>query len=249
MKCGLSTLGGLLFSMLCATALAGPAAAAPTTVYFDGPFIGGEHKGLAAGSLPGGVPILDIDVYTVTGSLAVTNQSADGTNIGPGPAPNQVTSEWVVDNLYGSFPGQVYLLFATALNDPDAPFTTTYNTDFTDEMNEAHDRAGLVIDPATGWVVVQTEDALNNPFYYLGVPLSFGNAGADCGGVTLLASEACVDVTYFLENPDAQVFSGGAQDVLVLPQLGILMAVVPEPGTGLLLSLGLIGLAAHRRRG
>ena len=74
MKCGIPTWGGtLLFALL--LALASPAWASPTTIFFDGPFVNGEHKGLAAGSLPGGVPILDIDVFSVTGSLDVVNQS------------------------------------------------------------------------------------------------------------------------------------------------------------------------------
>ena len=104
-----------------------------------------------------------------------------------------------------------------------------------------------MIDPVTGWVIVQSEDAQSSPYYYVGIPLDFSNLGGDCGGVMLVASQACVDVTYFLEDPDNQVFANGAQDVLVLPELQILMAVVPEPGTGLLLGLGLIGLAAKRR--
>jgi hypothetical protein len=239
MKCGLSIVRRIARGRrlawapaLLLLALAAPASSAPVTVFFDGPFIGGEHKGLDAGSLPAGVPVLDIDVFTVTGSLDVVNQSADDTDIGMGPAPNLVTSQWVVENVFGAFPGTVYLLFATALNDPNAPFPTTYNTNFTDEMDEDHDRAGLVIDPVTGWVVVETEDAQSNPFYYVGVPLDFTTVGGDCGGVTLLASQACVDVTYFLENPDAQVFGSGGQDFLVLPELQILMAVVvPEPST------------------
>ena len=245
MKCGFPTLGGLVLLLL---ALASPASAAPTTIFFDGPFIGGEHKGLAQASLPAGVPILDIDVFTVTGSLDVVNQSADGTTITTGPAPNEITSQWVVENIFGAFPGQVWLLFATELNDPGSPFPTTYNTDFTDEIDEAHDRAGMVIDPMNGWRIIETEDAQSNPFYYVGIPLDFNSVGDDCGGVTLVASQACVDVTYFLEDPDNQVFPNGMENVLALPELQILMAVVPEPGTGLLLAAGLAGLAAKRRR-
>lgn len=241
MKCGISSPWLALSVLLLAPLGAIPASSAPMTVFFDGPFLNGVHEGLDAP--PPGVPVLDLDTFTVDGSLDVVSQSADGTNIGTGTPPNQITSQWVVENLFGTFPGQVYLLFATLVNDPDAPIPTTYNTNFTDEADEMHDRAGLVIDPATGWVVVETA----TPFYYVGVPLDFDDAGASCGGVVLVANQACVDVTYFLEDPSAQVFPGTPNDLLVLPELQILMAVVPEPGSGLLVALGLVGLAAKRR--
>jgi hypothetical protein len=251
MKCGPFLRGRLPWSLLLGVALAGPALGDPITVYFDGTVFAGEHRGLAAP--PTGVPVLTADLFGVGGALGVVNQSANGTRVSNGtPAPNQVTSMWAVENLYGDFGNPVYLLFAQLENHPMLP--TVYDVDFTDEPDsQADDHAGLVIDPQLGWRIFQTVvdiDDVPTPFYYVGVPLgSFTNAGMNCGGFTLVSEQTCVAVTYFLENPGANLFAGvGSEQVLGLPQLQIMMAVIPEPATASLLGLGLAGLAAARRR-
>jgi hypothetical protein len=246
MKCGLLSWGHLLRSLLLGVALAGPAMGDPTTVYFDGTVFGGEHRGLAAP--PAGVPVLTVPVYGAGGVLQVVNQSANGSQFSLGsPPPSQITSHWAVENLYGDFGAPVYLLFAQLENHPT--LATTYDIDFTDDPDsDADDNAGLVIDPQLGWRIFEVDFGADT-FFYAGVPLgSFANAGASCGGFTLIADQTCVAVTYFLENPEDNLFPSGPNQILGLPQLQILMAVIPEPATGSLLALGLAGLAAARRR-
>jgi hypothetical protein len=250
MKCGLFSRGRLVWTLLMGVALAGPAAGDPITVFFDGAIYAGEHRGVVAP--PTGVPVLTADLYGVGGALGVVNQSADGTNLAPGaPAPNQVTSMWAVQNLYGDFGNPVYLLFAQLENHPT--LATSYDVDFTDEPDsKPGDHAGLVIDPQAGWRIFETVvdvSGVATVFYYVGVPLaSFSNVGQNCGGFTLIADQACVAVTYFLENPEDNLFPSGSNQVLGLPQLQIMMAVIPEPGTAGLVAFGLAGLAAARRR-
>ena len=250
MKCGLLRCGHLLPILLVGVALACPALGDPITVYFDGTVFAGEHRGLAAPPL--GVPVLTADLFGVGGALGVVNQSGNGTHIPLGsPPPNQVTSHWAVENLYGDFGNPVYLLFAQLENHPTLP--TSYDVDFTDEPDsEANDHAGLVIDPASGWRIFETVvdiDDVATSFYYVGVPLgSFANAGMNCGGFILIADQTCVAVTYFLESPEDNLFPSGPNSTLGLPQLQIMMAVIPEPATASLLALGLVGLAAARRR-
>lgn len=249
MKCGPFLRGRLPWTLLLGVALAGPALGDPITVFFDGTVFAGEHRGLAAP--PAGVPLLRVPVYTVGGALQVVSQSADGTALPQGaPAPNQVTSQWAVENVYGDFGAPVFLLFAQLENHPTLP--TSYDVDFTDEPDSnPGDHAGLVIDPETGWRIFELEvdiDDVATPFYYVGVPLeSFSNVGFDCGGFVLVADQTCVAITYFLENPGDNLFPNGSGQTLGLPQLQILMAVVPEPGTASLLAIGLVGLAAARR--
>ena len=271
MKCGVSIVrrGHLLSTLLLGVTLASPALGAPIEVFFDGPVVGGEHRGLDLGSLPGGVPVRNFPLFSVVGSLDVVRQSADGTVFTAGtvlpPGPITVTSQWVIQaepGFLGAVGGeQVYLMFAQQLNAPVLGTggaqlgVTNYDTDFTDDLLGTDampdDNAGLVIDADTGWIVVQATDDVNQVptvFSYVGVPLDFSQTGADCGGQSLAAEQACVAVTYFLENPNDNLFPEGQDVILGLPEFQILMAVVPEPGTGSLLALGLVALAAGRRR-
>jgi hypothetical protein len=236
------------------------------TILFDGPVVDGEHKGVD--HVPGGVPVMDIDVYSVEGSLAVVNQSAAGAIAPPMLAGESlvVESEWVVENLLGPgvFPGDVYLLFSTAVNreitTSSDTFMTDYDTDFTGPpipMGEAN-RAGLIIDPDDGWIFVESAlDVMgeSTPVFYPAISLGdFMDIGAECGTdpngnpVFLGANQSCAAIQYFLEDPLANLFPDGPNQVLGLPLPKILMAVIPEPATGSLLGLGLAALAATRRR-
>lgn len=270
MKRGLSIVrdGHLLLTLLLGVALAGPALGAPIEVFFDGPVVGGEHRGLDLGSLPAGVPVAGFPLFSVIGSLDVIRQSADGTVFDVGttlpPGPITVTSQWIIEADPGFITAlagrDVYLMFAQALNAPvvgrtGTLGTTNYDTDFSDDLlgtdTMPDDNAGIVIDPDTGWIVVQATDnpgGVPTVFSYVGVLLDFTQTGVDCGGQSLLPLQACVGVSYFIENPNDNLFPEGQDAILGLPELQILMAVVPEPGTGSLLALGLVGLAAARRR-
>jgi hypothetical protein len=252
MKCGLFSRGHLLWTLLLGVALAGPAMGDPITVFFDGTVFNGQNRGLAVP--PSGVPVLNVPVYGLGSTppalppLQVVNQSANGTQIPNGtPAPSQVTSQWAVQNNFGDFGDQVYLLFAQLRNHPT--LATTYDIDFSDDPDgDPDDNAGLVIDPATGWRIFHVIVGPDT-YYYPGVSLgTFTHVGQNCGGFTLIAQQTCIAVTYFLENPADNLFPNGGNQTLGLPQAQILMAVIPEPATLSLLAIGLVGLAVARRR-
>lgn len=260
MKCGISAARGQLFlTLLLGAALAGPAQGDTITVYFDGSQVGGEHKGISqAQAIATGLEMMSVAIFSLDGALAIGAQSADGRVIPNGdPVPNLILNEMVVSNTLPSgveFGADVYLLFATVQNFGG----TTYNVDFEDEADEEHDRAGLMIDTDPNienpWRIFAAEED-DVSFFYLGIKLSDFLTEQDgptsCGPDVILAvKETCVALDYFLENPDAQLQGPmGGNQTLPLPKLGLLLAVVvPEPGTGSLLALGLLTLAASRRR-
>jgi hypothetical protein len=224
----------------------GSTAWAETILYFDGP---GNEGASEASALSSGLDILDLDTFAALGVIDVTSQvGADGVVIPPEQAidPFDISSAWTIESLLSiSVIGDPYLLFATAENrdftfdngtpspSDDVTFTTSYNPG----------EVGLRVDANDGWAIVRGSSG-GQTVYYVGI--SLGNL------LEAVGSTKTFDVNYYLLDafPDnAFPHPNGLDQVVALPQLDLLVAfnVVPEPGTGLLLAMGLIGLARLRR--
>lgn len=223
--------------LLTTTVVATSAWADPVTVFFDGP----SNEGMSeASALASGLTILDLDTFAALGVIAVTDQDgADGVVIPPEEAidPFAITSTWTIESLLSiSVIGDPYLLFATAMN---RSIFVNGQLEMT-SYNAAE--VGLTVDANDGWAIVQG-DAGGTTVYYVGI--SLGNLLASVNASTL------VNVNYYLLDafPD-NAFPQGLDTLVALPQLDLLVAfnLVPEPGTGLLLGLGLIALGGARRR-
>jgi hypothetical protein len=206
-----------------------------TPVFFDGPTGRGTSEETAAGS---GLPELTFDSFVAAGDyVAVLDQSGDGLILQTRPPDGDFehVSTWTLQSLMSlSAIGDPYLVFFDISNrDVDGLGTTSY-------LDEE-----VALDPAEGpsvgdWAIIR-RDELGE--LYLGISLG-----------DLLDAEGKIDfivLNYFLTDaiPD-NLFEDGDDFIVALPKLhlGIAFNAIPEPGTGLLLTFGLVGLAATRRR-
>lgn len=213
--------------------LATPAAALPVTAYFsESSGMGVSESDALAISSSYGVPILDPSfVGDAEGVLDVLSQDLIHDSVYPSPpiAPsgNQSTSVWIVQN-ESSFDliGNTYYLFTTV--DPLQ----------VDDMTVMYEPAnvGLTIDADLGWVFVRAIDDSGNRFYY--AAMSLGPLSPD-----EIADPFAVN--YVVDEPLVRSSAG----IYVLPQLrgGMAYAETPEPGTALMMALGL-GLLAYGSR-
>lgn len=214
------------------------AVAASIGVVFDGPTdSAGQHFGLSAGSASAaqaaGVGIVTPPMFNPTGVLSIVDQDVSSRAIDPNTlhTPFEITSRWTAESDRSLTDRIVYLVFTTV-----DPRTLTVGST-TIDVSYDEEKVGLRLDPASGWVLLRTSAPSLGTLYYPAIslgPLAFGQ-------------QKNVDVNYYLNQ--LITYRSGNDTFLPLPKLHIQVAIapIPEPGTALLLALGLCGLAAPAR--
>lgn len=224
-----------------------PAQATPVDVFFDGAKPASDPTnsyGISAASAINardnfGVPILDqISLMSgISTKLSVTLPPSSSLIVNPNPPTstfNRIQSDWTISNISGSaLTGASYLLFT---------HTTSYLVGST-TIDYPDDKVGLQIDKDLGWVVIKTT-ASGVDYYYPALLLDRTAQTAIAGNITAGATVSA-SINYVVKQALTRVGSDYRVPKL---NLGFAQVVIPEPGSALLLGLGLTVLAASRKR-
>ncbi|MFO0690957.1 MAG: PEP-CTERM sorting domain-containing protein [Myxococcota bacterium] len=227
-----------------------PASATPVDVFFNGPRPASDPNTAFGISLASattanttyGVPIItQVDVLsTIANKLSILQPPSSSLIVSPNPPTsslNRVTSNWQVENVSGApFAGTTYMLFTHT--DPYSVGNTLI--DYPDG------NVGLKIDKDLGWVIIKAR-AAGVDYYYPALRLNW-NAISTAGTLVTAGSTSNPTVAAAINYVVAQaLLQAGGNYQLPELQLGFAQ-VVPEPGTALLLGLGLTVLAVRRSR-
>jgi hypothetical protein len=227
-----------------ALAAALPAAATPSCttsacrVFFDGPSGFGltqADANIVSATL--GIPIVSPPLFALaSGNLEPSALDFDQTtDLMPFPpsatGPNRAQWSWTIRNVSSvDLIGNPYYLF------------TSIDPTFVDQDGNTVDYTGtpisMTLDPSLDpWVIVQAIDGSSQSFFYPAVDLGSLPVGADADPFLM---------QLLIEGPLVQ--TGPSRYVLPRLNAGMAFTPIPEPGSAILLILGLAGLGAVRRR-
>ena len=216
---------------------AAPASAASFTVFWDRP----DDLGFGAGwgvsqttaqaASAAGIPVVAVpNTVSLPASLDVDHDLIVGT-FDPGN-PTKIQSAWTATNNTGITNQNLFLVYARPIGN-----------DFISEEKDV----GLVLSSGVGghdWVILQVPsdvlDPSSIPVYYPAVSLG------------ILGNGAAADFPLIYRLFDLQLSQGTNLTEAELPQWSLAFlsttAPIPEPSSGMLLFLGLLGIARARRQ-
>jgi PEP-CTERM putative exosortase interaction domain len=228
-----------------------PARAASFTVFWDRADYGfgagiGVSEATATNASNAGIPIVSLSGLAGN-TLPVDHDLTETSLVLPPSGPATITSGWSATNN------------VTDLNNPANPSSTTEtlflvyahpttNTIVVDNVSHAVTYApsdvGLTLTYGAGgdnWVIIKTPIASTTDYAYL---------PAVSLGTLPFGEHDDFSLFYTLKNP--KVFQGQASDDLGLPKWELAFvstaAPIPEPSSGLLMFVGLLGIARARRK-
>lgn len=233
-------------ALVALVSLVSSARATPIDVFFDGPTPPGApttNYGISAASASAaqsaGVTIIQNHdlLTTVGGYLSVTLPPSSSLVVSPNPPTsslNRVTSSWTIGNVSGEdMTGASFLLFTNT-----KPYTVGSTT-----IDYPDDKVGLQIDAALGWYIVKATFS-GVDYYYPALLLDRTAQDILAGNVTA-GSSVSAAVQYVVKQALVKVDGDYRLPKL---NLGFARVVIPEPGTALLLGVGLSLLATRRSR-
>jgi len=205
-----------------------------------------EAMGMDAVDAGLSIHAIDVNELDLLGDhgLTVTNDLTMNLGTADPETPFSATSDWSITN-NGDIGGHAYLVVVSF--DPTPVEVNGMPT----EVDYVFSEAGLGIDGSTDpnnaqdlpWGFFEVDrtsvDPQATPLYLMMVDL----------GLIAVGGSVDFDMPYYLENPTAFLDGSGNNVVLPTLQLMSVFTPIPEPGTGLLLALGLAGLGfAGKRR-
>lgn len=239
------------FLLLVSTTLmaaAAPAGATPVDVFFNGPIQGATNFGISLASAINARDNFGVQILEPTTPLAVLGgrlsvQLPDYTDLvlnptRPDTTHNTAISDWTLQNTSGSvLAGASYLLFT---------HTTAYEARNT-TIDYVDGNVGLRIDAQDGWAIIHGQSQ-GVDYYYPALLLDRSVTNPLDGNLSA-GERVTASIHYVVNEPLTGIRANGRTNYY-LPQLqlGFAQAVIPEPGTALLLGFGLTLLAARRQR-
>jgi hypothetical protein len=226
-----------------------PAGAVSTTVFWDNADFGfgtgyGVSQTSALAANAAGIPIVSAASLQPKPDSLVVDHNVDESSLvlpSSGSNPATIRSDWTATNNTGITDQNLYLAYVRPITNTivlnGQSHTYTYDPS---DVGLRLTFGGSGVD----WVILQVPsnpvDPNSIPVYYPAVSLG------------TLGSGAAQDFPLFYTLYNPQVFQGTTKDELGLPKWSLAFystaAPIPEPSSGVLMFIGLLGIAQARRK-